>query len=145
MRKKGQVAIFVIIALILVFAITVVILIQSSKGPEVEDIRDDGAGRAGVANPALASFTPAEQGIIISAVEDTRGRPEQDVSASFEIASALELESALRVCEEELVADSVTCYRTLAIEKPEHKEKICDNIGVDSQKEDCLMLIPFLG
>jgi len=83
-----------------------------------------------------------------------------DPSSIHELFLKIDLERSLTICEEELILNSISCYRLLAISKPEKKEIICANINADvcekypemdncinwmrQHQNECLLLLPFL-
>ena len=55
-----------------------------------------------------------------------------------------DLQKLMVVCSRQLVVESVTCYRLLAIKKPEQKTEICSQIEDAETHTACLKLLPFI-
>ncbi|MBU0760372.1 MAG: hypothetical protein KJ858_01645 [Nanoarchaeota archaeon] len=104
----------------------------------------------------LSNFTQTE----IERIEKWVPTSEADYSEMFEVLDEFNLEKSIELCDKELFTGAVTCYRILAIKKPEHKEEVCANIKeelcsrpssnsncleqIEFHREECLGLLPFL-
>ncbi len=85
---------------------------------------------------------------------DQNGNPDH-ISSFF--SKVNDYKMLMPLCEEEVLSDSITCYRLLAIEKGEDKEKICEAIpqkicrgdetciaNLPEIRADCKLQLPFI-
>ena len=97
-----------------------------------------------IQQPLTESFTQSELESISAAKAAWIDSGGHDSILMSEIFNQVGLQNSLKICENEMITESGTCYRLLAIEYPENKTEICNNISDENFKAGCLSLSAFI-
>jgi len=111
----------------------------------------------------LEQFSDEEKDKISKVVKDFSSSQGHDVSTLTEFFDEFEedrLDDLLVLCKSGIATSPITCYKLLAIQKPNKKEEICNDIkkdvcdyypnkddclnSIENFKEECKLLLPFL-
>ena len=126
-NKKNVITIIIIIALIIILAAIISYIVLIKIKPLNVEI-----------------FTPEQAAKLQSAAGEYSDSGGRLANGLIEFFKTNNLEISLKVCEQTRIMEKTSCYRLLAISRPDDKEVVCQKIQDSEQKETCLMAIPFL-